>query len=86
MNLRDSKSTPTRVYYVITSRVGRTVIPSKPAALKRYSRAMRDGAAPIRLEKFRLDARHLDGLLVHGDGYFDELRGECLREYGGPNG
>jgi len=86
VNLRDSKSTPTRIYYVITSRVGRTVIPSKPAALKFYARAKRDGAAPIRLEKFRLDARHLDGLLVHGDGYFDELRGECLREYGGPNG
>ena len=86
MKLRDKSPKLTRVYYVITSTDGRTVTMTKPAALRRYSEELRSvcHSRPIRLERYDLDARHLDGLLVYGDRYFDDLPGECLREYEGP--
>ncbi len=86
VKLRDKSAKLTRVYYVITCTDGRTVTTAKPAALKRYSEELRSvcHSRPIRLERYDLDARHLDGLLVYGDRYFDDLHGECLREYEGP--
>ena len=80
--LRDKRGHPTRVYYVVTSSDKQQVAKSLPKALQVYAQKSRDGHSPVRLEKFRLDARHLDGLLVYGQNYFGQMPGELLRECG----
>lgn len=83
MNLRDTSANRLRTYWVVTSQESRTVVRTKMAALTHYRKRLRDGDFPARLERFRLSAKHLDGVLAFGAEYFDQLPGELLREYDG---
>ena len=80
MKLRDTKRTHTRVYNVVTSSESQKVIRSRNAAFSIYVDERMAGNFPVRLDRHVLDARHLDGLLVHGSSYFDALTPETLRE------
>jgi|DEB0MinimDraft_4_1074332.scaffolds.fasta_scaffold48705_2 hypothetical protein len=85
MKLRDTSNNPFRVYWVVTQEAaGRAVIKTKMSALTTYRQLLREGAFPLRLERFRLSAKHLDGLIAHGSEYFDDLVPDLLlREYDG---
>ena len=87
MKLRDTSNNHFRVYWVVTQEAaGRAVAKTKMSALTTYRQLLREGVFPLRLERFRLSAKHLDGLIAHGLEYFDDLVPDLLlREYDGIN-